>query len=328
MPRKGQVENLVGNKYGRLTVVSRADDHIHPSGNRKTMWNCLCECGNFKVVGGSDLKSGHTSSCGCNRGGPPRINLLNHRFGRLHVIKRDVDKILSDGTIRTMWKCECDCGNIISVYTGDLKTGNTLSCGCLRKDRTSGENNFNFKDLTGNVYGKLTVTSNHVSVRRGKRSRVLWECHCSCGCSKFVCSTDLIHGYTTSCGNCKHESHNFDDLTGQIFSNWTVTDDYKIECGKTKWKCICSCGASRYVWAASLKNGASKSCGCIKSLSEQYCLNLIHQENFKYTTQLKFDDLTGIGNGKLSYDFGLFDDSNNLICLIECQGRQLRGQTF
>ena len=52
--------NLVGNKYGRLTVKSRAE-----SNTRRTKWLCLCDCGNEKVVSGENLMSGHTKSCGC-----------------------------------------------------------------------------------------------------------------------------------------------------------------------------------------------------------------------------------------------------------------------
>lgn len=57
----------VGNKYGRLTVISRADDYVTPQGNKFAMWNCKCDCGNPEliVVMGSSLRSGNTKSCGC-----------------------------------------------------------------------------------------------------------------------------------------------------------------------------------------------------------------------------------------------------------------------
>lgn len=55
-------EDLIGQKFGRLTVISRAE----PLGvNERSAWNCLCECGNKKAVLQSHLKSGHTRSCGC-----------------------------------------------------------------------------------------------------------------------------------------------------------------------------------------------------------------------------------------------------------------------
>jgi hypothetical protein len=32
------------------------------------------------------------------------------------------------------WLCECDCGEMVEVGTGSLRSGNTRSCGCLRRD--------------------------------------------------------------------------------------------------------------------------------------------------------------------------------------------------
>ena len=55
-----KARDLTGNKYGRLTVVSRAE-----SKTRRIKWNCICECGNTSIVSGENLMSGHTKSCGC-----------------------------------------------------------------------------------------------------------------------------------------------------------------------------------------------------------------------------------------------------------------------
>jgi len=53
--------DLVGKKFGKLTVVSRSDSDKHG----KTRWNCICDCGNDCIINGSCLKSGNTKSCGC-----------------------------------------------------------------------------------------------------------------------------------------------------------------------------------------------------------------------------------------------------------------------
>ena len=57
--------NLVGQKYGRLLVISRADDYITKQGQHEVQWNCLCDCGNTVVVRGYALKRGTSQSCGC-----------------------------------------------------------------------------------------------------------------------------------------------------------------------------------------------------------------------------------------------------------------------
>jgi hypothetical protein len=54
--------SLVGRVFGRLTVVSRADNL-----GTRTRWNCLCSCGNSVVAVGRQLLRAETMSCGCLR---------------------------------------------------------------------------------------------------------------------------------------------------------------------------------------------------------------------------------------------------------------------
>lgn len=56
----GKFEDLTNQKFGRLTVIKRFKDE-----SKKTKWECLCDCGNTKTIDGSNLKNGHTKSCGC-----------------------------------------------------------------------------------------------------------------------------------------------------------------------------------------------------------------------------------------------------------------------
>lgn len=51
---------LIGKRFGRLLVISQAEN-FHGS----TYWNCICDCGNEKVVKGVRLTRGITKSCGC-----------------------------------------------------------------------------------------------------------------------------------------------------------------------------------------------------------------------------------------------------------------------
>lgn len=53
-------KNLVGKRFGRLMVLSRAENkgkHIY--------WNCKCDCGEIKKIRGDSLIEGKTTSCGC-----------------------------------------------------------------------------------------------------------------------------------------------------------------------------------------------------------------------------------------------------------------------
>lgn len=55
------VAKLVGERFGRLTVIERAGTHKFGF----AIWRCRCDCGNETTTTTGSLRSGHTSSCGC-----------------------------------------------------------------------------------------------------------------------------------------------------------------------------------------------------------------------------------------------------------------------
>lgn len=59
-----KLKDLTGQRFGRLTVISRDEDYVAPSG-KIPRWKCKCDCGRTITVLGSNLKSGSTKSCGC-----------------------------------------------------------------------------------------------------------------------------------------------------------------------------------------------------------------------------------------------------------------------
>ena len=68
-------KDLVGQKFGRLTVVKRLEN----GPNYKAMWECLCDCGQTKVTAGAYLRCQSVKSCGC---------LIKSRGGRFTCIPR------------------------------------------------------------------------------------------------------------------------------------------------------------------------------------------------------------------------------------------------
>lgn len=72
-----KVDDLTGKRFGRLTVLSRAEDYEKGT-LRRIRWLCLCDCGKTKVVRGSHLKSGASTSCGCYRDEQLRKALVTH----------------------------------------------------------------------------------------------------------------------------------------------------------------------------------------------------------------------------------------------------------
>lgn len=60
------------------------------------------------------------------------------------------------------------------------------------------------------------------------------------------------------------------DLTGKTFGRLTVlcrAEDHVLPCGQRQrqWKCQCTCGREVIVRGVSLREGATQSCGCLKS---------------------------------------------------------------
>ena len=52
---------------------------------------------------------------------------------------------------------------------------------------------------------------------------------------------------------------------GDKFGRWTVLERVKSHDKSAWWKCRCECGIVRDVRATPLKNGKSRSCGCLRS---------------------------------------------------------------
>lgn len=63
------------------------------------------------------------------------IDLSGKKFGRLTVVEFERIKTFPSGKTCAVWRCLCDCGNIISVRSNTLKEGHTTSCGCFQKEQ-------------------------------------------------------------------------------------------------------------------------------------------------------------------------------------------------
>ena len=126
-----------------------------------------------------------------------RIDLTGQKFGRLTVL----DFYGSDKRRESIWRCQCECGNITNVLSSNLRKGYTKSCGCLQKEKAG--KNTPIKDLSNMLFGQLTVlypTSQRLN------GQVVWHCKCTCGKEIDVRSYNLISGNTFSCG-CLKQSH-------------------------------------------------------------------------------------------------------------------------
>lgn len=115
-------------------------------------------------------------------------SLIGKRFGKLIVVAKAESK---SGQRR--WMCQCDCGGTNIVTTGNLNSGHTTNCGCKKSP-----------DLTGRVFGKLTVIGRSDRRNpRGKRTTPMWECRCECGNITYKATDTLTNPDESMCQECK-----------------------------------------------------------------------------------------------------------------------------
>lgn len=129
------LKNEIGNTYGYLTVIERAEN----DSEGRARWLCQCKCGNQIVVRGKSLRSGNTKSCGCYQkeraaqSNMDRVeNIIGKRFGKLVVLEEVGFITHPNGKRSRIYNCQCDCGNICQVQHQYLTFGDTTSCGCIR----------------------------------------------------------------------------------------------------------------------------------------------------------------------------------------------------
>jgi hypothetical protein len=209
--------DLTNQRFGSLTVIEIAPPFIQPSGKKVSAWKCQCDCGNTVNVRTDNLRNGHTTSCGCACG---RVDITGKQFGRLTV-----SHYVGDG----QWECECECGNCVVVRTYNLNSGNTKSCGCLQKDRTS---EASLISLVGNRYGKLLVVER---VENNRLGHVCYRCKCDCGGETIVDAANLRNGNTNSCGCIKSKGE-------MVINNWLQENGFDFRSQYSFDGCVLSTG--------------------------------------------------------------------------------------
>ena len=183
-----------------------------------------------------------------------RLDLVGQVYGLLTVVEKAPSHKTKGGNTISCWRCRCQCGNEIVVRTNSLRTGNTISCGCYRKEKLKQDNPAPTMDLTDMRFGKLVAKK-----RSGKKDHygVYWYCQCDCGNTTEVVASVLLSGRKKSCG-CNRQSlgeyqikqfldknkisyiqeYTFKDLNGQkdlLRFDFAIIDDNKnllglIEC--------------------------------------------------------------------------------------------------
>ena len=172
-------------------------------------------------------------------------------------------------------------------------------------------------DLTGKKFGYLTA---EYYIKGGK-----WHCKCDCGNEIDVDTRNLNSNHTQSCGCLQKEKAskntinmlNYEDENIKVLE-YAGSDNQQI----AKWRCLCKhCGNLFTTRGSTIRNGATKSCGCIHSQNETKITQMLLENNIEFATQYTFKDLKGVGGKNLRFDFAIFKN-NQLSHLIEYNGLQ------
>ena len=96
---------------------------------KRPTWACQCKvCKQYKVSTVPQIKNASAPGCCGNV-----KNLIGQRFGRL-VVKEMINRRRDRNVF---WLCQCDCGNTCEVCSAQLLSGDTQSCGCLSREKSS-----------------------------------------------------------------------------------------------------------------------------------------------------------------------------------------------
>lgn len=125
--RLGKYEDLTGQIFGDFEAIA----FDNTKGKYKYYWICKCiHCGFIKSIATGSLKASKSINCnscnknfGINTKPSIPVNIVGQKFGGLTVVE-----YAGSLNHRTLWKCECECGNIVYKTMPQLKNSEILFC--------------------------------------------------------------------------------------------------------------------------------------------------------------------------------------------------------
>lgn len=239
---------------------------------------------------------------------PATINEIGNKYNHLIVTRRDKVK-----NCRSFWICKCEiCGKEYSFSGTALRQNpNHFDCPTCEK--------------VGQQYGRLKVIEYaYTSEDRHK----YWMCECECGNREIIKATDLNTSKRVECLICQKKKHKtqYINETGKRYGKLTVLElDTEKSSKNAFWKCKCDCGTLLTVEGTKLRSGHTQSCGCIISTGEFKISQILSNANISFKKQVTFENC--LDKKQLRFDFGVYNDNNELQYLIEFDGIQHFGFT-
>lgn len=324
-------EDIISKKYGRLTIVEFLTGSDNRNEQKAPAYVCKCDCGNIVIKKASHVINHKIKSCGKCRTGRSKYadtSYIGKKYGSLEIIG------LGHDGVQSTFMCRCDCGRskVFEYSASMIANGYKQQCSICASEislntlHTKRYNNSLLQSLLGTRHGKLVIKS----IYKDSKGYTYARCDCDCGTKNHdVLLSNLYRDTygTKACGNCRiapNEKYGDNEYIGQTINNLTILD-IKKESSKTYWLCRCElCEEHNVIWlpAHGVASGNNKSCGCMQSNGESVIEKALKSKNINYKKQVTFKDLKGIRGGTLRFDFGIYDNRNNLLGLIEYDGEQ------
>lgn len=271
-----------GNKYGMITVLSKAD---RPSGRTGSFWNVRCECGKEWVIDRTKLFYGQESCAACAvliRNKKKVQKNIGRKFGSLTIIKA-LEEYSGENNPARLYLCACDCGKNIKCRLAYLTSGKS-SCGCEGKKKATRVCPKKYDSMVGKTFGDYVIESHD------KRDSGIVVGRCRCGATKRLTCRHLLSGIVPKCKACAMSEKRkafVKSFVGRKFGNLTAIE----YAGKGKlghrWLCECVCGNNPVVLEGNLIRGNSTQC--------EVCRNKANGErSVKDLAGMKFGMLTVI----------------------------------
>ena len=174
-------------------------------------------------------------------------------------------------------------------------------------------------DEVNNKYGHLLVLER--DIHNIKKDRIYWKCLCECGHIVTARGSHLRDGNVQSCGCYQKEQTSVTHIKNEINHKYGKLTVLNKNSKGAYWDCLCECGQMTTVLGSNLRNGNTKSCGCLKSKGEMEISNLLSLNNIPFIKEYTFLDLKSPKGSPLRFDFAILIH-NKLHYLIEFDGAQ------
>ncbi len=144
------------------------------------------------------------------------LNLLHKTFNRLTIIER----LPNDKSGKSMWLCQCTCGNTTTAQGSHIKRGDIQSCGCLFEEKRSEELQSRKDKAATTLICKhckepFTLPKSHTKTRKY--------------CSKECYNADIYTGITLAENRAMRQTKEYRDWRKEVFK----ADNYTCnKCGQ------------------------------------------------------------------------------------------------